>query len=195
MFIEKIAAANANGSAFDDATSAWITSISDQLHAKLSKANLVKPRTAGRAVLGAFVDAYIAGRSDVKIRTRVNLKQVRRWLVDCFGEAKDMRAIAPGDAEDWRLFMIAEGLGENTIRRHVGRARQLWKAAIRRGLVRGTNPFEGMAATVRADTSRQFFVPRKSIDTIVDACTDVEWKLIVMLSRYGVCAVPPKPCR
>jgi len=185
MFIEKIAAANANGSAFDDATSAWVGSISEALHAKISSIGLVKPRNAGRAVLGTFVDAYVAGRSDVKPRTLTNLRQVRSWLVDCFGETKDMRSIGACDAEDWRLFMIREGLGENTIRRHVGRARQLWKAAIRRGLVHGVNPFEGMAATVRADTTRQFFVPRETVEKIIDACTDLEWKLIVVLSRYG----------
>jgi hypothetical protein len=95
VFVEKIAAADANGAALDDSTSA------------------------------SLVDAHIAGRADVKPRTRTNLQQVRRWLVAYFGERKDLKLIEASDAEDWRRYMVSEGLGDNTIRRHIGRARQL----------------------------------------------------------------------
>jgi integrase len=96
-----------------------------------------------------------------------------------------MRAITPAEAEDWRAYMSANGLGDNTIRRHVGRARQLFKGAIRRGLVRGMNPFDGMAATVRADKARLFFVTREMAAGVLGACPDAEWKLLFALSRYG----------
>jgi len=149
--------------------------------------------SSGRAVLGAFIDAYIASRPDVKPHTLLNMQQVRRWLVKYFGESRDMRTIGPGDAEDWRAFMLKEGLGENTIRRHIGRARQLFKAASRRGVVRGANPLEGMAATVRADKSRQFFVTLEDTAKVLQACPDAEWRLLVALSRYGGLRIPSEP--
>lgn len=168
-----------------DETSRWLAQLDDTAYARLAAVALVKARTGGRAVLGAFIDTYIASRPDVKPHTLLNMKQVRQWLVKHFGETRDMRGITAGDAEDWRAYMLKEGLGENTIRRHIGRARQLFKAAIRRGLLRGENPFDGMAATVRADKSRQFFVTREAAQKVIDACPDAQWKLLVVLSRYG----------
>jgi integrase len=155
------------------------------MHARLAAAGLAKPREGGRATLGAFIDAYIASRPDVKPHTLLNMKQVRHWLVEHFGEGRDLRTITPGDAEAWLAFMRKGGLGENTIRRHVGRARQLFKSAIRRGLIRGANPFDGMSATVRADKARLFFVTRDMAAKVLEACPDAQWKLLFALSRYG----------
>jgi len=81
----------------------------------------------------------------------------------------------------WRRAVLAD----NTIRRHVGRARQLFKAAIRRQLVRGANPLDGMAATVRADKARLYFVTRNVAEKVLDACPDAQWRLLFALSRYG----------
>ncbi|HEY8669059.1 MAG TPA: hypothetical protein VIL86_20585, partial [Tepidisphaeraceae bacterium] len=169
----------------DDETSRWLATIDDKMHARLAAAGLVKARTGGRAVLGTFIDAFIASRPGMKEHTRLNWVQVRQWLVKHFGESRDMRSIDHGDALDWQTFMAKGGLGENTLRRHIGRARQLFKAAIRRGLVRGVNPFEGMAATVRADKERLVFVTRDAIAKVLDACPDAQWKLMIALSRYG----------
>jgi integrase len=169
----------------DDEIARWTAGLEDTIHERLAAVGLVKQRTGGRAVLGPFIDSYIDGRPDIKPNTKLNLKQVRRWLVGHFKETRDMRTITPADAEDWRAYMLKEGLGENTIRRHVGRAGQLFKAAIRRGLVRGANPFDGMAKTVRADKARQFFVTREATAKVIAACPDAEWKLIIALSRFG----------
>lgn len=182
--VESLVAAAITGN-MDDETSRWLADLPDMLHGRLSAVGLVKPRSGGRAALGAFIDAYIESRPDVKPHTLLNMKQVRHWLVEHFGEGRDMRTITAGDAEEWLASMRKGGLGENTIRRHVGRARQLFKAAIRRGLVRGINPFEGMAATVRADKARMFFVTGDMAQKVIDACPDAQWRLLFALSRYG----------
>jgi integrase len=169
----------------DDETSRWLAGLDDRTYSKLTAVGLAKSRNGERAMLAAFIDLYIQGRSDIKPRTLINVKQVRRLLVGCFGEKCNLRAIGPSEAEDFRLYMLKAGLGENTIRRHIGRARQLFKAAIRRGMVRGANPFEGMAATVRADKARMFFITREDAAKVLDACPDAEWRLLFALSRYG----------
>jgi len=61
----------------------------------------------------------------------------------------------------------------------------LFKAAIRRGLYRESNPFDGMAAAVRSDKTRQFFVGRTEAQKVLDACPDAEWRLLVALARFG----------
>lgn len=183
--IEKIIGANMGGGALPEKTYAWLADLPDVLHGRLAAVGLVKARTGGRAALGAFIDAYLAGRPDYKSFTIINFKQVRRWAVEHFGAGRDMNSITPGDAERFRQYMIDKGLGENSMRRVIGRCRQLFKAAIRRELVRGCNPFEGMAAAVRADKSRQYFVKRVDTQRIIDACPDAQWKLMIALSRYG----------
>jgi integrase len=174
----------------DDEVSRWLAGLPDSLHNRLAAVGLVKPRNASNAALGGFIDAFIAGRPDMKLHTLLNMRQVRRWLVDFFGESHDLRTITAADAEDWRAFMLKGKLGENTIRRHVGRARQLFKAAIRRGVTRGANPFEGMAVKVRADKTRLHFVKADDVRKIIDAAPDAQWKLLLALARWGGLRIP-----
>jgi len=185
-----IGACRSGVGALDEKTAAWLRDLPDTMHGRLARVGLVKPRSSTTVALGAFIDAYIDGRADTKIGTRVNLRQTRRLLVECFGEGRDMRSIGPTEAEDFRLHMVKAQLAENTIRRHVGRARQLFKAAIRRGLISGANPFDGMATTVRSDKARQFFVTRAAADKVIEACPDAQWRLMVALSRYGGLRTP-----
>jgi integrase len=180
-----IGAANGAGMVHDE-TSRWLAGLDDKMHARLVAVGLAKPRNGGgTALLGPFIDAYLKTLPRAKEHTLLNWQQVRKWMVDFFGETRDVRTVTAADAEDWTAHMRAGNLGDNTIRRHTGRARQLFKAAIRRGVVRGANPFEGMAATVRADKARQFFVTRDAAAKVLDACPDAQWRLLFALSRYG----------
>ena len=183
--IEQLAAAVMLGHPPDGETARWLADRDDRMYGRLVKAGLATGRTGCGAGIGPFIDGWCDRKSDAKPQTLVNMKQVRRWLVQFFGENKAMRHVTEADAEDWRSFMSKEGLGDNTIRRHVGRARQLWKSFVKRSGGRGVNPFEGMAATVRADKARQFFVTRVVAQQVIEACPDAQWRAIVALSRFG----------
>jgi len=184
--VEAIIGGLITSAAVDDETSRWMAALPDAMHARLAAVGLAKPRqTAAGVGLGVYIDAFIERQTTSKPGTLINLKQVRRWLVDCFGEARDIRTIGAAEAEDFRSHMVKGRLGENSIRRHVGRARQLFKAAIRRGQYRGNNPFDGMAATVRADKARQHFISRDVAQKVLDACPNNEWRLLFSLSRFG----------
>jgi integrase len=76
-------------------------------------------------------------------------------------------------------------LGENTVRRHMGRAKQFTRAAYRKRLI-ATDPFDDIkGCSVQADESRLFFVTREMADKVTDACPDVEWRLLFALVRFG----------
>ncbi len=183
--IEHLVFILSHNTALRNTTADWLHGLDDRAYGRLADLQLVKPRINAAAGLGAFIDAYVATRPDCKQNTRENWTQVKQWLVKCFTESRDLRTIGPGEAEQFRDHMVKGGLAENTIRRHIGRARQLFKAAIRRGIVRGVNPFEGMTATVRADKARQFFVKADVAQKVIKACPDAQWRLMVALSRYG----------
>jgi integrase len=183
--VEELASATINGHALSRETSMWLTGIGDKLHARLARVELVQSRAgAGGTRLGAFTDAYIAGRVDTKPRTIINLKQARKAMVEYFGADKPMTKITPGDADAFRVSLVGKGLAENTIRRICGRARQFFRAAIRRDLLH-RNPFDGMKCSVGANPERLYFVSREEAERILKACPDAEWRLIFALSRYG----------
>jgi integrase len=175
----------------EDITADWLGKIDEPMHAKLVRAGLTHPRrAAASAALGAFIDQFLAGRPDFKHFTRVNFNQVKKKLVGYFGENRELRGISADDAERFRQSMIDDEYGENSMGRVIGRCRQLFKVAIRRGLYDGANPFDGMSAAVRADKSRQFFITREVIGKVLDACPDAQWRCLVALARYGGLRTP-----
>ncbi|MCH8164054.1 MAG: site-specific integrase [Planctomycetes bacterium] len=180
--VEDLVSASITGHAPADETTRWLVGLDDVLHTKLARVGLTKPR--GAAALGTFTREYIDNRSDIKERTRINLDRARTYLLGFFDANRPLRDISAGDAEDFRLHLIREGKAENTVRRAMGRARQFLTAAMKRGLVQ-SNPFDGIATTVKVDVERFHFVSREDAAKVIHACPDAEWRLIFALARYG----------
>ena len=147
-----------------------------------SRAALVHPRETTQ--LDAFIQNYIDKRNDIKPGTRINLEGVKKRLIDFFGTDRKVQDITAGDAEDFRQALLGQGKAENTVQRAIGRARQFFGDAIRRGLIE-SNPFQGMAAAVKANPSRFHFVTREDAQLVLDACSDAQWRMIFCLARYG----------
>jgi integrase len=188
------------GQAPDAELQAWLMKVSPQLYDKLANAGLVASRDGSDKVeaakLGPFLESYVAGRTDIKRQTKDNLEQAKGALVKLFGANRQLDSITPGDADDWRLWMGRAkekgglGLGQNTIRRHCGRAKQFFRAAVRRKLIT-ENPFDDMKdCQVRANRERDYFVTRDEAAKVLEACPDAEWQLIFALARYGGLRTP-----
>ena len=135
-------------------------------------------------LLASWVDAYVAGRTDVKPATRTHFGHTRRNLVEFFGPDRPLNSITAGDADDWRRALIGQGLADNSVRRRSGIAKQFFRAAIRKKLL-ADNPFADLKATVQANPAKAFFITRAMADKIVVACPDDQWRLVFALSRYG----------
>lgn len=194
--IEALLSALSSRRALEPDLAEWVADVPDWLAEKLADKQLIVPRVKAEiesTLLGGFIDAYLASRTDIKPRTRINLLQVRDNLVTRFGEDKPLADITPGDADEWRLWMLngrKRKLGENTVRRHCGRAKQLFRAALRKRLI-AENPFADMRdCLVKANKSREFFLKRSDADKIVAACPDNEWRLIFTLARFGGLRTP-----
>src|SRR5690606_14637842 len=120
-------------------------------------------------------EAYIAGRTDIKRLTVLHLSDVRRKLVDYFGEEKPLAEISPGDADDFRLDLM-QRLGDNTVRRQCGRAKQFFRAAVRKRLI-PENPFGDMKSCgVQANRSRDYFLTLEDAAKVLDACPNAQWR-------------------
>jgi integrase len=183
--IEEIIEARGTCRMMDDLTVKWLRDIDDTLHGKLAHCGLVAPRAAaGGSLLGPFIDSYIAMRTDIKPSTKMHLELCRRDIVGFFGENKPLADVTEGDADEFRLA-IRKRLGENTVRRICGRARQFFHAAVKRRLIQ-SNPFSAMKGiNVMANKAREHFITRDVAAKVIEACPDAQWRLLFALSRFG----------
>jgi len=166
----------------------WIAGCSEGLRSKLEAAGLIEARPT--AELGAFIDGYIAERvADTKTCTRAKWGTVRRLMLDHFGPSRRLATITAGDAESWRLAMLARGRADNTVRRACGIAKQWGRAAVRSKLI-AENPFGELVSALRANPSRYAFIDRETAEQVIDACPDAEWRLLFALARWGGLRVP-----
>ena len=182
-YVAKLETAQQTGSDIDPDTQRWLGKINDELRGKLANVGLVPE--ADRTTLAEHIDTYIEGRTDLKTSTVKQLQQARKNLVDFFGEDKLLRKIGKADAEDWNRWLSEhEGIGDNTRARRVGRARQFWNRAIKKGIVRN-DPFKGIRCTVSSNEDKFHFVTREDYGKLLTACPDAQWRAIIALCRIG----------
>lgn len=77
-----------------------------------------------------------------------------------------------------------ERYADGTTGRAIKRAKQFFRATARSKLV-PSNPFDDVKPPPMVNESRKQFVDRPTIDRVLQACPDGEWRLIVALCRYG----------
>jgi integrase len=139
--------------------------------------------------LTTFIDQYITSRMIQKPNTLKNYKATKRALLDFFGEERLLTDITPGDCDDWRADQVGKGLASATIGRTLKRARQFFRAAVRRKLI-SEDPMQDIKAASQVNKSREYFVTLDELGKIIAECPDAEWRLIVALARYGGMRTP-----
>lgn len=113
----------------------------------------------------------------------------------CFDADRKLGSITAGDADDFRVWLgtTAAGkksLAENTVRRQCGRAKQVFRSALRRRLIE-SNPFADMKnLLVVHNADRDASIPPSLCQAVLAACPTWEWRLIFALSRFGGLRLP-----
>jgi integrase len=97
--------------------------------------------------------------------------------------------IKPSDADRWVLHLKNEGYAAATTGRTIKGARQFFKAACREEVI-ARNPFEHLKAGSHANKARLLEVTQEQVERILESCPDIEWRLLIALSRYGGLRVP-----
>lgn len=177
-----IVQAKLSGAPVDDDTARWIASLDETMTTKLANVGLVSERES--TSLDNFLVAFIASRADVKAATTRKYISTRNKLVNFFGLSRKLQTIASGHADDFRLYLVAEGMAENTVRKHVAVCKLIFGSAVRKRLL-SENPFRDLKASIMPNMSRYFFVTREITDKVLSACPDFEWRAIFGLCRFG----------
>jgi integrase len=193
--VEHLVAAKTSRCPWNAPTAQWVADVDTWLADKLAAVGLIPRRESAeskraKSHLGDFLKAYNAGReADAKPSTLINLRQAEGYLTQFFGAAKPIGDVTPGDADDYRRW-LADKVGDNTARRHLGRAKQFFRAALRKRLI-SENPFADMKGlSVQANKTREFFVSREAAAKVLEACIDDEWRALFALARFGGLRTP-----
>jgi len=187
--VERLLASRITGAAIDSDMARWLTELPDAVHVKLEHVGLTEAREIqSHVMIGAFL-ADVIEAADVKPASKTCMNRAANTLCGFFGSDRGLGTVTELDAEDWRSDLRQRGYSTATISRTVRYARQMWRPAIKRGLV-DTNPFEDLKAGPQTNVARQVFVDTATIQRVLDAAPDAEWRLLIALARYGGLRVP-----
>jgi len=209
--VEELVRSKSAGGHPDPATDRWVATLDGKLFDALLRIELVDPKreqTSGDEgrFLGAFLDAYIQGRTDVGDGTTTNYKQARRLLVGYFKPDKLLRSITSADADRWRRWLLArpvkwdeagkviKTMASATVSKHVKRAKTMFAEAVRDRLL-AESPFADQKGTSEANRDRHHFVDGDVTAAVLDACPDHDWKLVFGLARFGGLRCPSEVTR
>ena len=187
LHVEDLVACHRTGQPIPLATERWLEHASDQLHDRISAVGLTSPRV--RRTLAAFIDDYIASRTDAKPGTKTVWSQSRRRLVEHFGGDCVMRSVTAADVSTFRQRLAESGLAEATIRRTLGHGKQFFGAAMKINVC-AANPFVGIPCAVGANPDRAAFVSRESIQKLLEHCPNDDWRRLIVLARFGGLRTP-----
>jgi integrase len=182
--IDQIVSAQIGQYAIPQHTAEWLADMPATLADKFAKVGLLpEGKRRSTSTLGAFLDDYLDRRIDVKPATKVAWGHVIRGLKEHFGEGRELRSIDEGDAEDFKMYLVAEELAPTTVAKRLQFARAFFRNARKRKLIR-ENPFAEVAAMARLPEGADHFVTIEETDAIFKAC-DPTWTVIFGLVRWA----------
>jgi integrase len=185
--IETLVSAVATGTDPDEETKKWVEGLSDQLHERLARLRLVRPRQ--QFSLKLLFDNFEAGKAACSGNTRRNISQARTWFFKHFSESQPLRTVTKADADAFRMFLAKSLKSSNTVNTHIKKVKQAFAEALAAGMI-SANPFQHLKSPIRSNPARMEFVKPEWTDAILKACPDVEWKVIFVMARYGGVRVP-----
>lgn len=186
--VQRLVDAKRTGNGIGRVLADRLQEIPDDIHRRIARVGLLSERET--TCLGKYLDEFIERRQDVKKSTKLVYGHTKRCLIEYFGSDRGLRDVTSGDAEEWRRWLgYHEKLGDNTIRRRTGIARQFFTAAVKKKML-DSNPFEGLSARVHGDPDKFFFVDESTAKAVLDACPSAEWRCLFALARYGGLRIP-----
>ncbi|HAI10814.1 MAG TPA: hypothetical protein DCM28_03865 [Phycisphaerales bacterium] len=182
--VEAIIADKMQSRPHDADVSQWLASLDEKLLSRLRAVGLADGIGVTQTTLGDFLGRYMKTIHG-KPATLTFYGHTKRNLLDYFTAGRLLADITEADADAWRAWLVDnQGLSIATVARRVVAARTFWRKAIRWKLT-NVNPFEGVHTGSQLNESRKHFVSADMIRSIIDSCPDVEWRLLIGLSRWG----------
>lgn len=171
---------------------AWVKSLGKPIRQKIAATGLIEAERS--TTLAELIDQYIDNAS-VKDSTLTKFRSSSKHLLEYFGKERDPRAIDAGEARDWHTWMLkkrSRPLAPATAAKSVKHAKQFMAYAIDKRLLE-SDPFAKLSGSCSPNRDRDFYLTREDTQRVLEACPDVEWRLLVALARFGGLRTPSEP--
>jgi integrase len=202
--VERILEAAALGESLDPKTASRIAALPDTTYEKLVGVALVNPRVkSSRVTVAEFAEQYVARRADLRPASLIVLRHVVRNLSDFFGDTA-MVDVTRGDGDDFARWLLKDGrsasqvenkgksLGGATCGKRIQHASTIFNDAVRRGVI-PSNPLSDVRRPAATNDERKVYVPAATVETLIEAERDPEWRLLMALARYFGLRTPSEP--
>jgi integrase len=105
-------------------------------------------------------------------------------LLNFFDANTDLRMINSGGARGFRQSLVDSGKAEATISKTIKHCRYFLKCAVQDGLI-SENPFDEIKTGRETNKDRQRLILSETIQRVIKAAPDHEWRTIIALARYA----------
>jgi integrase len=201
--IEALAAHAIAGTAHDADLAAWLASVPAVLYRRLVRVGLAAPRAEDEAAEIVTLEKLLTAfteRAAVKRSTAASYAQTLDSLRAFYGPTRPLAEITVASADLWRkaIAEAAEGEGKRkkrrttadgrlapaTVAKRVHVAKQVFGKAVAWGWME-KNPFAGLRAGSQANPARAAYIAPETLESILEACPGVEWRLVFALPRLA----------
>lgn len=192
--VEEIIAAKLARHPLSAEIASWLGSLDSVLYEKLAAVKVVDPRMRTSSVeLGKFFDDFVNSQI-YKEGTRRNYQQAKQYLLGFLAPDTPIGQISHADALDWRRYLlkhrkqgangVTKPLAENTIRSWCKCVKAVFSYAVKKRIIT-SNPFAEIPTKTQALDNRKRFIAAETVERVIQAADDPEWKAIFALCRYG----------
>ena len=115
--------------------------------------------------------------------------ETREKLLAFYDAELALRGITAQLVVEGRQFLKAGGISEAAIKTHCGNAKTIFNEAVRRRLIE-CNPFASLPSEATPNKHSRYVTPEE-IARVIDACPDLEWKLLFGPARYAGLRIRP----
>ena len=198
--VSELERATKAGVAPDIGTAKWANELTGRIRERLAAWGFVgseRKHATGDAtrLVGAFFDAYIATRADLKPDTRYKVKQSADLFTKYVGANRLLADVTASDIDAWRTWLLTaakvptgedkpvEGLAISTANKIVKRVKHLFAQAVRAKLL-SESPASDQKVGPEVNRARDFYIDRATATKVLEQC-DTEWALIFGLCRFA----------
>jgi integrase len=200
--VEQLAAHRVAGTAHEPDLSAWLAAVPAVYYARLVRAGLAAPRAEDEREVVTLekLCAAFKERAVVKASTAASYDQTLDSLQAFYGAEKLITEITTASADLWRkaIATATEGEGKRkkrrttadgrlapaTVAKRTATAKRVFGKAVSWGWLE-KNPFQTLRVGSQANPARAAYIAPETLESILEACPGVQWRLVFALPRLA----------
>ena len=165
----------------DKATAHWLRAASDDLKAKLAKAELLTVDTPKTCQM--LWETFLKHKTDIKPATIRKYHECRTSFFEVFLPSEAIGKVTPGRLLEWKISLLEE-YAEATVAGLVKNLKAVLNWAVRQEWLT-KNPMADIPRGSFRNRENDRIITMDEYGKLLDACPNQEWQTIIALARIG----------